>query len=591
MPVASYDLPPQAALAASGKPALMPVQAGPYSDRASDYRWTALLALAVGLVATVAAWRAERAHEQSDMRWATTLASRAVREKLVTDVEWQMLGLDRLAMLWEAAEPPQELWTRNAELYIQHRPGCVAVEWLTSSRETRVLVTRHGAINTRPLAFAGRPDALLDAVSNTRVAMISEPQTLSDGSRQWVLAYPVYARGQSRGFVVTFFDLEQSLEHILGDVKNLGFSFGISQPNQPEYVLPGTSREHEQEWSTVVSAPLAGATWRLRVWPNPEVMNLARSNLPEVTEVVGLAVTLLLALSLYLGANNALVYGRARRANEALQREASVRESVQEELRRTQAELEVRVDRRTADLGAANALLQREVTEHRQAEESLRDLTGRLFKLQDQERRRLGRELHDGAVQNLVALGMDVGMIRDALRAEDKATREIASECVGLIEQSTSELRTISYLLHPPYFDELGLTASLRDFVDGFAARSGIQVTLDIDPNFGRLRGDVELAIYRVVQEALSNVHRHAESRTATISLARHGELVQLEIGDAGRGMPPEILASEGARFAGVGLAGMRERIRGLGGRLEVQSDGGGTRIQAVLPVPVPSTS
>jgi two-component system NarL family sensor kinase len=296
-------------------------------------------------------------------------------------------------------------------------------------------------------------------------------------------------------------------------------------------------------------------------------------------------------VSLYLGANNALVYGRARRANEALQREVSVREGVQEELRRTQAELETRVDRRTADLAAANALLQREVTEHRHAEERLRDLTGRLFQLQDQERRRLGRELHDGAVQNLVALAMDVGMIRDALPAEDKRSKELASECVGLIGQSTGELRTISYLLHPPYFDELGLTASLRDFVDGFATRSGIQVTLDIDPSFGRLRYDVELAIYRVIQEALSNVHRHAESRTATISLARHAELVHLEVADAGRGIPPEILASEGARFAGVGIAGMRERIRGLGGRLEIQSDAGGTRIQAVLPAPGASAS
>jgi signal transduction histidine kinase len=569
----------------------MPVPAGPYVHRASDYRWTALLALAAGLLATVAAWRAERAHEQSDVRWATTLAARAVRENLVTDVEWQMLGLDRLAMLWEAADPPQELWTRNAELYIQHRPGCVAVEWLTSSRERRVLVTRHGTINARPLAFAGRPEALLDSVSKAKVAMISAPEELSDGSRQWVIAYPVYAKGQPRGYVVTFFDLEQSLAHILADVRNLGFSFGISQPNQPEYVLPGTSRRHEQEWGTAVEVPLPGTTWRLRVWPNGDVVDQVRSNLPEITEVVGVVVTLLLAVSLYLGANNALVYGRARRANEALQREVSVREGVQEELRRTQAELETRVDRRTADLAAANALLQREVTEHRQAEERLRDLTGRLFQLQDQERRRLGRELHDGAVQNLVALAMDVGMIRDALPAEDKRSKELASECVGLIGQSTGELRTISYLLHPPYFDELGLTASLRDFVDGFATRSGIQVTLDIDPSFGRLRYDVELAIYRVIQEALSNVHRHAESRTATISLARHAELVHLEVADAGRGIPPEILASEGARFAGVGIAGMRERVRGLGGRLEIQSDAGGTRIQAVLPAPGASAS
>jgi signal transduction histidine kinase len=570
----------------------MPVLAGPsYEHRGFAHTSSAVFALALGLLVTVAAWHVIRTHEQSEVRWVTTLAAQAIREKLVTDMEWQMLGLDRLAMLWETASPAQELWTRNAELYIQHRPGCVAVQWLTPSREKGVLVTAGGTANTRPFAFAGLPEALLEAASNGGVAMISAPETLSHGSRQWVIAYPVHARGQSRGFVVAIFDLEQTLKHLLGNVKDLGFSVGVSQPNQPEYVLPGTSRQHEEEWGTALDVPLSGTTWQLRVWPNSDVVNRIKSSLPEVALGVGSVVSLLLALSLYFAAAAALSSARTRRANEALQREISMREGAQEELRRAHAELETRIERRTAELAIANTLLQKEVAEHRRAEEMLRELTGRLFHLQDQERRRLGRELHDGAVQNLVALALDVGMIRDAVPEEDIGTKQLVNECVGLIQQSTSELRTVSYLLHPPYFDELGLTASLRDFVDGFATRSGIQVTLDIDANFGRLGYEVELAIYRVIQEALSNVHRHAESPTVTISLARDAQFVQLEVADAGRGIPPEILASEGAGFAGVGIAGMRERIRGLGGRLEIESDGGGTRIQAVLPVPVPSTS
>jgi len=569
----------------------MPVLAGLYQDGGSDRSWIAILALAVGLLATVAAWHAVKAHEQTEMRRATTLAAQAIQRSLLTDVEWQMLGLDRLAMLWEAADPAQTLWTRNAELYIQHRPGCVAVEWLTPSLEKRVLVAAGGRASPRALAFAGLPRALLETVGNAKAPIVSAPEPLSDGSRQWVIAYPVYAEGQSRGFVVSFFDLEQSLGHIMGEVRDLGFSVGLLLPNQPEYLLPGTSRRHEQEWGTVVDVPLSGSTWQLRVWPNADVVNEVKSLLPEETLGIGCLVTLLLALSLYFAAEISRAYARTRRANQALQVEIGLREGAEAELRRAHAELELRVERRTTDLAAANALLQKEVTEHRRAEETLRELSGRLFQLQDQERRRLGRELHDGAVQNLVALAMDVGMIRDAVPAEDSDTRALVDESIELIQQSTSELRTISYLLHPPYFDELGLTASLRDFVEGFATRSGIQVALEIDPNFGRLRCEVELAIYRVIQEALSNVHRHAESPTATVSLARHVEFVQLEVADAGRGIPPEILASEGGRFVGVGIAGMRERIRGLGGRLEIRSDGGGTRIQAVLPVPVPSTS
>jgi signal transduction histidine kinase len=560
-------------------------------DHDPDYRWTAALALVAGLIATIATWHVIRTHEQSEVRWVTTLAGQAMREKLVTDMEWQMLGLDRLAMLWEAASPAQELWTRNAELYIQHRPGCVAVEWLTPAREISVVVTAGERANLRPLAFAGLPEAVLEAASNAGVAKISAPETLSDGRRQWVIAYPVYARGQSRGFVVAFFDLERTLEHILGSAKALGFSVGVSQPNQAEYVLPGTSRQHEQEWGTVIDAPLSGTTWQLRVWPDADVVNRVKSSLPEVALGLGTVLSLLLAVSFYSAAAAALSSAHTRRANEALQVEISARQGAQDELRRAHAELETRIEQRTAELATANTLLHKEVAEHQRAEETLRELTGRLFQLQDQERRRLGRELHDGAVQNLVALAMDVSMIRNALPPEAGDARQLVTECVRLIGQSTTELRTISYLLHPPYFDELGLTASLRDFVEGFATRSGIQVTLDIDPGFGRLRCEVELAIYRVIQEALSNVHRHAESPTATISLARHAQFVQLEVADAGRGIPPEILASEGARFTGVGIAGMRERIRGLGGRLEIQSDDGGTRIQAVLPVPVPSVS
>ncbi len=568
----------------------MPVLAGPDPNGGPDRRWMAALALVLGLLATFAAWRSIRSHEASEVRRTTQLAAQAIRQSVVTDMEWQMLGLDRLAILWQVADPAQELWTKNAELYIQHRPGCVAVEWLTPDGGKRVLVTA-GATSTRALVSAGLPTASLEAASRARAAVISAPATLPDGTRQWVIAYPVYAKGDSRGFVVTFFDLEQSLHHILGQVKDLGFSVAVVPPNQPEYLLPGTSRRHEEEWGTVVDVPLSGTSWQLRVWPTSDVVYEIKSMLPEEALGFGCAVSILLGLALYFAAQASRSYARARRANETLEREIGLREYAEQELRVAHADLQTRIDRRTSEVAATNALLQKEVAEHQRAEETLRELTGRLFQSQDQERRRLARELHDGAVQNLVALAMDVGMIRDAVPAEDTITHELLNECVRLTEQSTGELRTISYLLHPPYFDELGLTAALRDFVHGFATRSGIQVTLDIDPTLGRLGHESELAIYRVIQEALSNIHRHAGSRTASIALARHADSVQLEVADAGRGIPPEILAQQGNRLPGVGLAGMRERVRALGGRLEIQSDCGGTSIQAVLPTPVTASA
>jgi signal transduction histidine kinase len=550
----------------------------------NEGRFLPILVFAVGLLLTVAAWHMARTHEESQERWTTDLAAQAIRTHLVTDVEWQVVGLDRLAMLWEAADPARELWTRNAELYIEHRPGCVAVEWVTTSIEGRALVTAEG--KPRPLAFGGLPRSLLASVSRAKIALISAPEQAPDGSRQWAVAYPVYARGQLRGFIVSFFDLEKSLDHLLGNARNPDFSVGVSLPNQPEYVLPGTSRRYEQDWAAVVDIPLSGTTWQLRVWPNASAISELDSMLDELTLGVGSVLSVLLALTLYFGGRAALSSARTGQANEALQREMSIREGAQEELRRAHAELEMRVEQRTAELAGSNALLQKEVGERQRAEELLQEFTGRLFHMQDEERRRLARELHDGAVQNLVALAMDIGMVRDAIPARDVSAKELVDECVRLIEQSTNELRTISYLLHPPYFDELGLPAVLRDFVEGFATRSGIRVTLEIDPELGRLGHDLELTIFRVVQEALSNVHRHAQSPTAHIAIVRHAGFVRLLVADAGRGIPLEILAPGRVRLAGVGIAGMRERVRLLGGQLEIQSGATGTTICAVLPLP-----
>lgn len=557
-----------------------------HEDGGYDGRWLGILVFAVGLLATLMAWRTIRIHEHSEVRWVTKLTAQAIRTDIVTDMEWQLVGLDRLALLWETADPPQELWTKNADLYLEHRPGSVAVAWLTPEAERRALITRKQNPNAIALAFDGVPKDLLSAVSRSQVAMISAPVVVSSGGRQWAIAHPVYVSGQLRGFIVSFFDLKESLDYILGDVTGLGFSFAVVPPNQPEYLFPGSSREHEQEWGELVDVPLSGVTWQVRVWPRTDVVTIIKSSLPDVALAAGSVVSFLLALTLYLALGAAHSSARTQHANEALQREISVREGAEEALRRAHAELETRIDRRTAELAAANALLQKEVAEHQRTAELLQALTGRLFHLQDEERRRLARELHDGAVQSLVALAMNVGMIGDAVPTADVRTKELVTECGALIEQSTKELRTISYLLHPPYFDELGLQPVLRDFVQGFAARSDIKVTLDIDPKLGRLGHELELAIYRVVQEALSNVHRHAQCRTANVTLGCKAGFVQLEIADAGRGIPPGVLSPDRPGFAGVGIAGMRERVRLLGGRLEVQSGAGGTSVQAILPLP-----
>lgn len=545
--------------------------------------WLALVVLALGLAGTVAASYQLRTHETIQIRWGTKLAADAIRNDLTESIEWQMYGLDRLALLWETVDPSHSLWTKNAELYIRHRPGCIAVEWLTPDGAKRVVVKAPGSRTDAELAFAGVPKSLIESVVASKAARISTPIPVIDGSKQYAIAYPVYAHEQLRGFVVTFFDFERTLGYILDDVRPLGYSLELSQGDQHEYLLVGSNREQKQEWGTTTEVPVPGGTWEIRVWPGPDVLERIKSRIPEATLAIGGILSVLLSLVVHLGISAGRKSAHIRQINEQLRLEVRTRTDAQEELSQAHSELEVRVLRRTAELAAANILLEREIKEHRRAEESLQELTGKLFRLQDEERRRLARELHDGATQNLIALAMNMASLRKGAGSGDHQT-ELMNDSVRLIQESIRELRTTSHLLHPPLIDEIGLPVTLRSYVEGFEARSGIRVAFTLDPQLQRLDHDVELAIFRIVQESLTNIHRHSHSQTASILLVRKSNEIRLQISDEGTGITPEVLAKAERGTAGVGIAGMRERVRLLGGRFEVSSGHFGTTICILLP-------
>jgi signal transduction histidine kinase len=226
-------------------------------------------------------------------------------------------------------------------------------------------------------------------------------------------------------------------------------------------------------------------------------------------------------------------------------------------------------------------LLNAELNGREQAEASLRSLSVRLLELQDQERRRFSRELHDSLGQYLVGAKMNLTMLANSVPAN-----ALISECIKLLDQAMTETRTISHLLHPPLLDEAGFASAARWYVEGFAQRSGIQTSLDMPEELGRLSSPLELALFRVLQESLTNVHRHSTSRQAEVSVKASNGQVVLQVRDYGKGISPDILDRFRQKRAhgGVGLAGMRERINELGGRLEMDSDSHGTRVVATLP-------
>ena len=227
----------------------------------------------------------------------------------------------------------------------------------------------------------------------------------------------------------------------------------------------------------------------------------------------------------------------------------------------------------------------RDVTERKRAERALRQLSGHLLRFQDTERRRIARELHDSTAQTLAALAMNLARVKEAGASLDAQAARAVDESLELAASCSREIRTLSYLLHPPLLDELGLSAALRWYADGFAQRSGIRVDLDVTPKPGRLRPDVELALFRIVQESLTNIHRHSGSSRAMIRVAIAPSEVVLRVSDEGHGMPHEGSLGPAVSGVGVGIAGMRERVSQLGGRLEIRSGHRGTIVEAALPL------
>jgi len=244
------------------------------------------------------------------------------------------------------------------------------------------------------------------------------------------------------------------------------------------------------------------------------------------------------------------------------------------------------VDRANQEL--RKEILERRATERRLAdsEHSLRSLSLHLLRTQDEERKRIGRDLHDSLGQLLTALKIGLASIK-----RDAQTDEIVSKCSHLADDCIREVRTISYLLYPPMLEELGLKSAIPWYLDGFAERSGIKTSFECSAGFDRLPRETELGLFRVLQEALTNVHRHSESLVAKVRLRMEASSALLEIEDAGKGIRGDVLGDSGELpRIGVGLRGMDERMRQLGGRLEIASNGQGTTLTAVVPVQVSIT-
>lgn len=277
-----------------------------------------------------------------------------------------------------------------------------------------------------------------------------------------------------------------------------------------------------------------------------------------------------LSLSLTIARQLAFTIER-KRNDEALK-------ASEERFRTLSETLESEVRARTRELEDRNADVVRQ-------SEQLRELSWRLLRIQDDERRRIARELHDSAGQTLTALGMNLAQITQKAQGSTPPLTSYLQQAEDLIRQLHSEIRTMSYLLHPPLLDETGLAPALTWYIEGLRSRSRLEMTLIISEELGRLPSEMELVIFRVVQECLTNIHRHSGSKSAAIAIARTTNSVTVEVRDRGKGMSPKKLADIQSRGSGVGIRGMRERVSQLHGDILIESNSSGTRVFATIPI------
>jgi signal transduction histidine kinase len=280
-------------------------------------------------------------------------------------------------------------------------------------------------------------------------------------------------------------------------------------------------------------------------------------------------------------ANNELINAQ----REVIQRNVRL-ERAEEALRKAQSDLERQVQERTRELENTLSAFREEVSVHRKTEEKLRELSLSVLRIQDEERRRVARDLHDTVGQTLTALKITLSSLENAV-ARYPQTAEFFTDLNGLADQALREIRTTSYLLHPPLLDEAGFAAAAAWYVDGFNKRSPVQVRLQL-PEGIRLPGSVEIVLFRVLQESLTNITKHAGSATVDVLLQVDQNVISLSVRDYGKGISVERLAKMNGSGSdvGVGIAGMRERLKELGGRLEIESDSTGTLLRAFVPFP-----
>lgn len=533
-----------------------------------------LLVLTVAL-ASLAFWKSHGLLERSHLHKMTAAHAQTVRLDIIEEIQYCLRGQVQLARLLENDRRP-EAREHQVRLFLRDHPGFLDEQWVDPAFHVRWSVAESTVGTSQDVPPGPDPalQSLLTKLTDRRDnnTTFTPPFPLANGDSARRIVVPVYHQDQLIGFSIATVDREKLFGEILEDQAGAGYGLSVADANQQVYTS-GIAFQKESEWVRIAEFSASGLPLRVRIWPEPNLLSGNRAMLIELSLAAGAVIGLLFFIVLELAITWHLQ---------------------SQELRKSRDELDLRVQQRTAELRSINEALEIEIHERKQTQESFQELSGRVLHLRDQEQRRIGRELHDSTVQTLAALVIYLERLELSLANGDRSKApKLLAMSRNLAEHVTAELRTISYLMHPPMLDDLGLEIALPWYAAGFTARSGIQTNVRVQPELGRFSQETELTLYRVAQEALTNIHRHSGSLTADISLLRDADQVALRITDCGRGIPCEVLEhnSNSGALIGVGIAGMRERVRQLNGSLEIESSHRGTTIKIMLPIELKQVS
>jgi len=515
-------------------------------------------------ILTVILWQSLLTQERLQSTHFVESQAAHLSAEIEDNIDHQILALSRMARRWEdQGGAPQPLWRADAARYLQDNPGLQAISWVDSSMVVRWVESLQGneAARDLHLDFEPRRTQALETARLERAVTATRTIELVQGGKAFIAYFPLYIDDRFDGYIGAVFRINKLLDSIVTKSASKGFELELFEDNEAIYRRVEPGAVYEPTVFREQTLDIVNHDWRLRLQPSQALLAELGSPLPRVELMVGLLLALLLGL----------VVDRAHAARQrstALAIEVAERKQAEEELRRHREHLEELVADRT-----------RELEDSRQ---QLRDLAVHLQTVREEERARIARDVHDELGQVLTALNMDVHWLQEHLTENQAEVKRKALLMHPLIASAIESVQRITSELRPAMLDELGLGPAVQWYLDDFQERTGIKTGLTIACDEMQIDSDRATAVFRILQEALTNVARHAGAGRVNLDIRVGDGYLEVQLRDNGRGIRPSATSAGNA----LGLLGMRERALVFGGCVDIVGhSGGGTTVSLHLPL------